>query len=110
MANKEETRPMRPLDDRYFGGPRTQAIDWDRRAFDANYYDRKEGMYDAGGRDFAERMRNLDGREFPQAFGEPNGGWPLERPWVQQTFHREPLTEEQSGFVENVKSFFGFSN
>jgi hypothetical protein len=107
--NRENSRdsrsvsPMRPLDDRFFGGPERQANDWDRRAFDANYYDRAEGMYDAGGRDFSERMRNLDGRDFQQAHGRQ----PLERPWVHQSFRTETPTGQESGFVENIKSFLG---
>ena len=105
---------MRPQDDRYFGGPERQASDWDRRSFDANDFDRGEGMYNAGGRDFSERLRNVDGREYQrdaytygETYGETYGGRPLERPWERQNFRRESASGEPHGFVEKVKSFFG---
>jgi hypothetical protein len=61
--------------DYYYGGARSQREDWDHRAFDNNDFDRREGMYEAGGRDFDERLHdnNPDDRgSFRGNYQEPH--------------------------------------
>lgn len=91
-------------DDLYYGGPRSQREDWDHRAFDGNDFDRQEGMYEAGGRDFDETFR--DYRRPPEG-GDRNRGWwarhsPLSggQPWYEARSRHE-------GFAEKVRNFFG---
>lgn len=115
LPESRRARAMRPQDDHYFGGPHNQVDDWDRRAFDVNPFDRREGQYSAGGNDFSERLRNLDGRDEdvrrqdPYMYGESYGGRPLDRPWERQNYRVDDgfAPRERRGIVENVKSFFG---
>jgi hypothetical protein len=63
QSRSDERRRDRDLrgDDTYYGGARSQREDWPTRGFDNNAYDRREGMYGAGGHDFADRMRDAYG-------------------------------------------------
>ncbi|MGZ3650930.1 MAG: BON domain-containing protein [Bdellovibrionota bacterium] len=96
---QEPFPPMRRDDDYYFGGPHTQREDWETRTWDNNAFDRREGMYEAGGRDFSERMRDA------YSYGEAYGGRPMS---PERVYRRErDMPRHRGGFVEGVKNFFG---
>lgn len=106
-------RELRGDDDHYYGGPRAQREDWPRRSFDNNPSDRREGMYEAGGRDFEERLHERGPEEGWWAAHSPMSG---ERPWYEgEPPHHARFTggdrgwgeRNRSTLVESVKNFFG---
>ncbi|HEY8279172.1 MAG TPA: BON domain-containing protein [Bdellovibrionota bacterium] len=88
-------------DDFYYGGAHAQREDWPSRAFDNNPRDREEGMYDAGGRDFSERMRDTYGYlEEGNWYGRRRPNWTGgDRGWEERMQHR--------GLLRSVRNFFG---
>ena len=63
-----------PVSEFYYGGEHYQRQDWRRRACDSNPNDRRLGMYEAGGRDFEERLFGYRPRErrLPELKPAPN--------------------------------------
>ncbi len=87
-------------DDFFYGGQSSQRDDWEFRAFDNNPWDRREGMYQAGGRDFDERARDSMNRRLGPTWTGGDRGWGERRSSDQRA-------EEKHGFMESVKNFFG---
>lgn len=100
-------------DDYYYGGGHTQRSDWGERAFDNNPRDRREGMYEAGGRDFDERLReSYEGDENARGWWATHSPVSGDRPWYEREFHRpardfRPHPGRYERFVGEVRSFFG---
>jgi hypothetical protein len=127
MGYRDPNRSRRDTrgEDFYYGGRRAQREDWERRAFDNNDFDRREGMYDAGGRDLDDRWRE----DVPPFERRERGWWsehnPMsgERPWYEGDRPRRFIggdrgwaerrdsgrqeSRARGGFVEGVKNFFG---
>lgn len=107
---QKDRRELTGDNDFFYGGESAQREDWEYRAFDNNPWDRREGMYNAGGRDFDERARDsygYGGRSFDEERFSPNY-----RPnWSDRPRRSERRAERQSehphGFIETVKDFFG---
>jgi hypothetical protein len=85
--NAHSARDLRG-DDYYYGGAHSQRQDWGYREFDNNTFDRREGMYQAGGRDFDERLLEA----YEKDRNDP-GWWashsPVsgDRPWYERRPH-----------------------
>lgn len=117
-------------DDYFYGGLHSQREDWEDRTYDNGSGYRREGMYEAGGRDFAERARDAYGfgsggendwyrrsgensnryqgrnsmRGRGALSGNPSPTWTGgDRGWND----RRSMEPRHEGFMDSVKDFFG---
>ena len=114
--DRKDSRELRG-DDNYYGGARSQREDWSHRAFDNEERDRGEGMYEAGGRDFKERLREAYEQGKKDSWWSTHNPISGDQPWYENSRSAPPSSftggdrgwaDRRGGSVmDGVKDFFG---